>query len=66
MNLIHSHLEQAPIFQAQDSIAIASIPIQFWEQPYEPSRGLIEGTIFPCLDKPFFAAEKKQGGELIG
>lgn len=41
-------------------LAVASVPIQSWEIPYEPDRALKEGTIFPSLNLPFFAA----GGEL--
>lgn len=40
-----------------NEIAIASVPIQPWEQPYEPSQALLQGTIFPSLYKPFFAAD---------
>lgn len=40
------------------SLAIASVLIQPWEQPYEPGEGLARGTIFPCLDMPFFAGGK--------
>ena len=39
-------------------LAIATIPIQPWETPYEPARALKQGTIFPSLDLPFY----KQGG----
>lgn len=38
-------------------LAIATIPMQPWETPYEPAKGLKQGTIFPCLDLPFFALE---------
>ena len=40
-------------------LAIASVPVQSWEIPYEPDRALKEGTIFPSLNLPFFAT----GGE---
>lgn len=39
--------------------AMVSINPQPWEIPYSPNQGLRQGTIFPCLDKPFFT----QGGE---
>lgn len=41
------------------NLAIASVPIQPWEQPYEPAAALQHGTIFPCLDLPFYVT----GGE---
>lgn len=46
---------------AQDilPLAIATVPMQPWETPYEPSKALKQGTIFPCLDLPFFIV----GGE---
>ena len=41
------------------SLAIATVPMQPWETPYEPSKALKQGTVFPCLDLPFFLV----GGE---
>ena len=35
-------------------LAIATSPLQPWETPYEPAKALKQGTIFPCLDLPFF------------
>lgn len=35
-------------------LAIATVPMQPWETPYDPEKGLIQGTIFPSLDLPFF------------
>lgn len=43
-------------------LAIATVPMQPWETPYEPEKALKQGTIFPCLDKPFFAAGGGQNG----
>lgn len=43
-------------------LAIASVPVQQWEQPYNPGQALTHGTIFPSLDKPFY----KTGGEFRG
>lgn len=39
-------------------LAIVTIPLQPWVQPYDHSKALKQGTIFPNLDLPFFA-----GGE---
>lgn len=33
--------------------AMAYVPFQQWETPYEATRGFGKGTIFPVLDKPF-------------
>lgn len=40
-------------------LAIATIPIQPWVQPYDPATALKHGTIFPNLDLPFYVT----GGE---
>jgi hypothetical protein len=34
-------------------LAMAYVPWQCWEQPYEPNVALKRGTIFPCLDLPW-------------
>ncbi|MCD8084049.1 MAG: spore coat associated protein CotJA [Clostridiales bacterium] len=39
------------------SVGIATIPMQQWESIYEPGKGLRQGTIFPCLDMPFYVME---------
>lgn len=39
-------------------IAIATIPIQDWEQPRESSEALKSGGIFPSLTKPFYVEEE--------
>ncbi|EEG57524.1 spore coat associated protein CotJA [Clostridium sp. AF18-27] len=46
---------------AQDilPLAIATVPMQPWETPYDAATALKQGTIFPCLDKPFYVT----GGE---
>jgi spore coat associated protein JA (CotJA) len=36
------------------SLAIATVPMQPWEQPYDPQTALKHGTIFPSLDLPFY------------
>lgn len=40
-------------------LAIATVPMQPWETPYDAATALKQGTIFPCLDKPFYVT----GGE---
>lgn len=39
------------------NLAIANIPIQQWEGLYDENTALLNGTIFPSLNMPFFAAE---------
>lgn len=39
------------------SLAMAFVPAQSFETPYEPSLALSRGTIFPSLDKPFLGEE---------
>ncbi|MCR1843396.1 spore coat protein CotJB [Murimonas intestini] len=39
------------------NLAIASVPIQQWERLYDENTALLNGTVFPCLNMPFYAAE---------
>ncbi len=39
------------------SLAMAFVPAQSFETPYEPVLALHRGTIFPSLDKPFLGEE---------
>ena len=52
----------APSSQAGLVIGMATVPMQLWETPSQPSVSLRQGTIFPSLDKPFF----KTGGDFGG
>lgn len=47
-----------------NEIAIASIPIQEWEQPYDEAKAFQNGSIFPELNKPFFVEEKMEKKEV--
>lgn len=38
----------------QLSLGISTVPVQPWEQPYQPKEALKKGTIFPGLYLPFF------------
>ena len=38
-------------------LAMAYVPFQMWEKPYEADVGLSRGTIFPSIDKPFIGEE---------
>ena len=39
------------------SLAMAFVPVQSFDTPYEPALALSRGTIFPALDKPFLGEE---------
>ncbi len=40
-----------------ETLAMASVPMQEWCEPYDFETALCEGTIFPCLNLKFFEAE---------
>jgi hypothetical protein len=42
--------------------AMAYVPYQQWQKPYDPEAALDRGTIFPCLDKPFIGEEAVKNG----
>jgi len=42
-------------------IAMAYVPYQLWEMPYEAEIGLSRGTIFPGLDLPFLGGGTPRG-----
>ena len=46
------------------NLAIVSIPLQSWSEVYTLDSALKIGTIFPDLDKPFYAAEAPKGSVL--
>ena len=39
------------------SLAMAFVPAQSFDNPYEPALAFSRGTIFPALDKPFLGEE---------
>ena len=39
------------------SLAMAFVPYQSFETPYEPALAFSRGTIFPSLDKPFLGED---------
>ncbi len=47
-----------PVPEPGLTVGIATVPMQPWESVYEPGKGLRQGTIFPCLDMPFYVMEK--------
>ena len=44
------------------SLAMTTVPIQPWEEPYDPCKALKTGTIFQSLNLPFYVT----GGEANG
>lgn len=44
-------------FPPETPVAMAYVPFQSWEKPYDMEAGLSRGTIFPSLDKPFLGKE---------
>ncbi len=44
-------------FPADTPLAMAYVPYQVWETPYETDVALQRGTIFKSLDKPFIGEE---------
>ena len=44
-------------FPSETPLAMAYVPFQKWEEPYDRETALSRGTIFPALDKPFIGEE---------
>lgn len=40
-------------------LAMAYVPMQPWEEPFDPAKGLGSGTIFPSLFLPFKGGGRK-------
>lgn len=49
----------------QISLAIASIPLQLWETPYDPPTALKNGTVFPSLNLQFYVNCKNSIDEIL-
>lgn len=54
----HSDFSEQAKCRCRLALAIASLPSQPWEELRDPETALRCGTVFQCLDMPFFA-----GGE---
>lgn len=39
-------------------VAMAYVPFQNAQKLYSAEQGVVMGTMFPCLDKPFLGAEE--------
>ena len=44
-------------FPEKTPIAMAYVPYQMWENPYDAETGMARGTVFPSLDLPFIGEE---------
>lgn len=44
-------------FPKSTPLAMAYVPFQTWEEPYDEETALCRGTIFAALDKPFIGEE---------
>ncbi len=40
-------------------LAMAYVPMQRWEETYEPGEALMNGTVFPSLNLPFLGGAKR-------
>jgi hypothetical protein len=49
--------EPTGAFPKDTPLAMAYVPFQSWEEPYDLQTSLSRGTIFPSLDKPFIGEE---------
>ena len=52
------------MFPEDTPLAMAYVPYQVWETPYEEDVALQRGTIFRSLDKPFIGEEAVKNGDL--
>ena len=51
-------------FPPDTPVAMAYVPFQSWEKPYDSDAGLSRGTVFPSLDKPFIGEEAVRRGNV--
>ena len=49
-------MESANLCTCKEHLAMASIPKQEWCEPYDYCTALKEGSLFPCLNLPFYKA----------
>ncbi len=49
-------MDSSNLCTCAENLAMASVPKQEWCEPYDITTALAEGTIFPCLNLPFFKA----------
>ena len=49
-------MDSSNLCTCAEYLAMASVPKQEWCEPYDLSKALAEGTIFPCLNLTFYKA----------
>lgn len=49
-------MDTTHICTCREQIAMATVPMQEWCEPYDLTTALVEGTIFPCLNFTFYKA----------
>lgn len=52
-NHMMSNMETSGRFPSATPLAMAYVPFQTWEEPFDASDALQAGTLFPQLDLPF-------------
>lgn len=55
--LVASHYE-IPVMGSEFKLAEAYVPYQVLQKVYEPMKGLMKGTIFPELNRPYVKMRK--------
>lgn len=48
-----------------DRLAIATVPLQPWEEPLSAAEALKAGTVFPALQLPFYIEEQMETPEAM-
>ena len=59
--MINMDTNRRPLCEAsadKDVLAMAFINVQHINSVYDAETGFVNGTIFPCLDKPFIAGRR--------
>ncbi len=56
---MHMDRPGQPARPGKQVLAMACVPVQVWEDLYEPAEGFTRGTIFRQLDLPFEGGAKR-------
>jgi len=49
-------MNSSNLYTCSESLAMATVPKQEWDEPYDLFTALEEGTLFPCLNLTFYKA----------
>ena len=52
--------EERAMTYSKQVLAMAYVPDQTWETPYDVAVGIHRGTLFPRLDKPFLGGGNRE------